>query len=55
MEEWNAGILGVKEKKTILIVKKSFKPIIPILHLTPLWIFHIRCRQQAPSRLLVTT
>jgi hypothetical protein len=32
MEEWNAGILGVKEEKTILIVKKSFKPIIPILH-----------------------
>jgi len=31
---WNAGILEywINRKQTILIVEKSFKPIIPLLH-----------------------
>jgi len=35
MEEWNARMLeywGYGRKYTILIVKNSFKPIIPLLH-----------------------
>jgi hypothetical protein len=31
MEEWNVGILGIKARN-IIIVKNSFRPIIPLLH-----------------------